>query len=724
MTSVRLPVAAAALLAALAPVVPAQYQPVKADQGRIVLHFLDGALEQSGLELLGLQATADVGDALEESMDGELVAFRIADDADLTVLQADDGTFVPYGVIGGGVSVVGGFVLNSPGTGRSVDFTGFTLHPTEVRNDGPGGDVDPDYFYISEAGDPASRDFVLCYVKVLFAPDEGYSSPTGPGDHEEVPQLRIKAWDLIVTPELGAKLGRPELVGHVLGYGKLDATITPHEGDWQLPEGQNINTPYGGVGDDGDYAGTVLDVKLGILASITQLGHVGTYPNGRAGLSMATTSCNVGDVDVTWQAAMAENHPGIAMQLYRDLDGRFEQVGTSWIKHGFFALSNSQCTTCQHPSNGTFLGVGCSDTYGTSNNGDRFWLGPRDEWDPQAGTWECLGSYFDGTPVDCVRNQTGSGLNAVDHRLEAFDQDLNNTGATYYYEAFYMVNGDQDQQNNIGSRRCTMSWNGSSWSFSTPGTAGNPLVEGPAVERWPDADLSNRGDFGADDGVAVVSVNTTDLGGGQWRYEYALFNWTVDRRIREFSVPYAGNATDFFFHDTDDQAANDWTATKVGKNVTFTFPDVFLPGHKVGGPLELCTLYNFGFTSNRAPVKHDAALRVQDAGAGPVLLAIQTLAPAEVTLSASNLGPAEGETIDLEVRGGQFGALIGVISVNGIPLADPLVLTPAAVPFVGDLASVPLFIPAGLSGLEFGLIAADFDTSVIKLSNLSTLAIQ
>lgn len=716
------PPLAAALLAVLAFDAPAQLQPVVADQGRIALHFLEGILEQEGLELIGLQPTAEAGDAFEENMEGELLAFRLADGADLMVLQDAAGVFVPYGVLGGQVSVEGGFTLSSPGTGRAVDFHGFVLQSAEVRSDGPGGDPDPDYFYVSTAADPDAGDFVLCYVKVLFAPDEGYQAP-GPGDHLEPDQLRIKAWDLIVTPTLAQKLGRPDLAGRVLAYGKLDATFAPHEGDWELPAGQNINTPYeGGSGGDSAALGSVLDVKLGILNSITQLGHTGSFPNGRAGLSMATTSCNVGDVNVTWLAAMNENHPGIAMQLYRDMGGRFEQVGVSWIKHGFFALSNSQCTACQNPSPGTFLGVGCSDTYGTSNNGDRFWLGPRDEWNPHAGTWECTGSYFDGTPVNCIRDENGSGNGPVDHRLEAFDYDLDNDGATYYYEAYYMVNGDQDDDNNIGSRRCTMSWGGSSWSFSTP-SSGNSLVEGPAIERWPDADQVTRGDFGSADGTVIVAVNTTALGGGQWRYEYAVFNWSVDRRFRQFSVPNAGGASNITFHDIDDNASNNWVASTAGKNVTWTFPDVNLSGHKVAGPMEFCTLYNFGFTSNNPPATRNSALRVHDAGPGGKLIAVETQAPAVVALSASDLSPSEGQTIDLEVRGGVFGAMIGVIAVNGISIT-PLILTAVPVPFLGGAANVPLFIPAGLSGLEFDLVAADYDTSVVQLSNISTLAVE
>ncbi|RKY19634.1 MAG: hypothetical protein DRQ55_10100 [Planctomycetota bacterium] len=706
-----------ALAAALAPSPSAQsaaIRPVQTDEGRVVIHFLDDMLIQNDLELFALQETAATGTSFEEAMDGDLMGFNFSDQEHITVLQGRDGEFIPYGVIGGKVTVDGGFMLTSTTTGRTVDFTGFSLAPYEVRSDGPGGEVDPDYFFLSADDGTDEADFLLCYVKVFFKQDEAYS-------HAEPDRLRIKAWDLVVTPALAEKLARPDLIGATLGYGKLDASYVVSTEAWEHPEGQNMFTPNVRESEQAGFEGTLLDVKLGILSSITQLGHVGSFPNGRAGLSMATTSCNVGDVNAVWLAAMNEDHPGIAMQLHRDLNGRFEQVGTSWIKHGFFALSNSQCTPCQNPSGGTFLGVGCSDTYGSSNNGDRFWLGPRDEWDPNEGTWTCEGSYFDGTPVDCIRSTNGSGNGSVNHRLEAFDADLNNPGATYYYEAFYMVNSDQKLDNNIGSRRCTMSWNGNKWNFSTP-SASNSLIEGPAIERWADADMISRAAFKGD-GTVIVAVNTTDLGNGFWRYEYAVMNWTVNRRFRSFSVPSKGALVDPYFHDIDNQAANDWETSTLGANAKWEFNDVMLAGHKVGGPIELATIYNFGFTSKRPPAMRDAVMRVQNDGPGGVLIGIETLAPADVALSASNLSPKENTTINLEVRGGQFGAMVGVIAVAGIPI-DPFLVTPSPVPFVGDLAEIPLFIPAGLSGLDFDMIAADFDTSVERLSNLMTLIIE
>ncbi|HZL99944.1 MAG TPA: hypothetical protein VFD43_06805, partial [Planctomycetota bacterium] len=681
------PVSLSALtaLALLVPALPrpaAQVQVHEVDAGRVALHFEQSLLDDLGLAVTDLVATEAVGDDAVEATEGPLVGFAIDSSSDLLFLSGPEGGFVPYGVLGGSIRALGGFTLESPSTGAAVDLHDFVVHVAEVRNDGPGGVPDPDYFHLSRASVAAQggADFLLCYVKIHYDPD-GLPYGGGPGDHVQ-PVIHIKAWDLIVSPSLARELGRPELSGRLIGSGKIDGLPVGYDGRWSYPPGQNPDTPTqgdGGAGGAGPADATGTDVRLGILSSITSLGHVGTFPAGRVGLSTSTTSCNNGTVQVPWLQPMNENHPGITQSLFRQLGNRFEQVGVAWTKHGFFALANSQCTPCQGGSpNGTFLGIGCSDTYGTSNNGNRFYLGPRDEWNPHTAEWEACGSYFDGVPVDCLRDESGSGLNSVDHRLEAFDYDLNLPGATYYYEASYLVRQDVDKLNNIGSRRCTMSWNGTTWTFTTP-TTDNALLMGPALDRY--GELRTTAGLAPADGNVVLAVQTVDLGGGLHRYEYALYNWDLNRKVRSFSVPTCGNASDFYFHDIDDQTGNDWVPTLQGGNLTWTFPDVNLPGHKVAGPLGYATLYNFGFTSDTPPGPRDAALGIHAPGAGGDLLGVATLAPACLDLSATSLAPAVNTPFSFVLTGGSGFGLFAVIAVNGIPLTSALVLGP--VPFAG-----------------------------------------
>jgi hypothetical protein len=138
-----------------------------------------------------------------------------------------------------------------------------------------------------------------------------------------------------------------------------------------------------------------IDLKLAAIDDLRALGREGAFPNGINGCAFATTACNEGTRQISWQQAMDPDHPFITFLLAREHEGRFEQISDrSYVKHGFFALSSSFCGSCQG-TDGTVLGLGCSDTYSVGNNGDNFWLGPPDEIDPWRGEWDPVCSHFD-----------------------------------------------------------------------------------------------------------------------------------------------------------------------------------------------------------------------------------------------------------------------------------------------------------------------------------------
>ena len=87
------------------------------------------------------------------------------------------------------------------------------------------------------------------------------------------------------------------------------------------------------------------DVIVGELDQVQSYGAVGAM---RA-YSVGTISCNIGDQPLEWedqpQAGFVGNvYPVISGNAYRLLNGRFQQVGQQWLKHGFCALNGNVCS--------------------------------------------------------------------------------------------------------------------------------------------------------------------------------------------------------------------------------------------------------------------------------------------------------------------------------------------------------------------------------------------
>ena len=438
------------------------------------------------------------------------------------------------------------------------------------------------------------------------------------------------------------------------------------------------------------------DVELGILGNIQTLGRQGPFPNGINGLAMSTTSCNPGSVNVPWLAPMQEDHPFISFLAVRESNGRMEQItDRSFVKHGFFALSSSQCTPCQNPSNGSFLGVGCSDTYSVGNNGDNFWLAPPEEIDPWLGEWKAKCSYFDmGNPpvapaqqCDGVRSFTSAqaaALGSVGSRMRILDADLNVPG-TFWYQGHYIIRGEPvaDRFNNPASRRFIPTWSGSTWNTDEPGTQ----LDGSVLQRWSTLDAIDYASNGADDGFVWVAVDVTETAPGTWHYEYAIHNVDNNRGFDALRIPLAPNAnvSNFGFHDVDDDGGNDWTASVQGNELVFSSATNVLPWNMI---------YNVWFDSDTGPLSSQVAVDQAGTGPGADSIALDSLAPLDgtpqiyctpkpssalcvnliLTSDRSN-NPASGASdysVDcFDVQGMKNGLLFGGVS------------GPAAIPFVG-----------------------------------------
>jgi hypothetical protein len=572
--------------------------------GEAIFHFNVPLLRDLGIDL----EVAGVGSDHKEIIAEEPAwAFPIRASSDLQFL-AEHGIALSPGSVTGAARLDGIITLRDRATGKETRLTDLEIaHAAEPDSRPSPMDARPPLHLRS-----AATQLVFCeLVHSMF------------DFRRKAQALQVHYLNARLTDQWARAMGRPDLAGWVVGVGEVRAGAKLLS---STPPSTTLRQPV--------FEGGFLDIGLAGLESIQQVAHAGSFPSGSVALSLVTTACNLGTVDVPWLRPMQEDHPVIHLALYRLLNGRFEQIGVSWMKHGFFAMSGTACSSCPNPSDGTFLAVGCSDIYGISNNSNRTYLGPRGEVNAYAATWECTGSHFAGGVPDCTRRHSSTGHGVLDHRLVAADADLANPGATYYYEAYYIVRGDQKPPNNWGSRRCEMNWSGSVWNFSTPGT-NNPLAEGPALGRW--GELSTAVDVAADDGQVLLAVQTTDLGGGAFHYEYSLLNLNSDRQIRSFSLPVLGvpNITNIGFHDNDANATNDWPVTVENGAITWQ-TDTYAQNPNANA-LVFGYLFNFRFDADAAPAPLDATLGPFKPGAGSEVVAA-TRGPTNSTTAVSEPG--------------------------------------------------------------------------------------
>lgn len=341
------------------------------------------------------------------------------------------------------------------------------------------------------------------------------------------------------------------------------------------------------------------DVVVFDLFDTTKWGDSGT----KTAYSVGTESCNRGDEPVLWVSNTNE-HPVIAQNLYRLKDGRFEQLGQSWLKHGFVSVNGDACDTCQDPFDGSQLGVGCSDPYWASLNGSHGNLGPRSEVNAFTGEFLMPHSSVPDGGVLTGRLQ-----------VETSDVDpLLNSGALYFVEGQYVTQDDAQADNGINNasyRRVTV-------ANDHDLIVQDATVEGePAIVAWseldPEVTLLQQNVPG--EGTFFVAYKVSDNGDGTWRYEYAVFNMNSHRSARSFSVPVNADTviTNGGFRDVDSHSGEpfdttDWAFTvDFGLGVATWSTDTFDVNENANA-LRWGTMYNFWFNADDAPIETTGSL--------------------------------------------------------------------------------------------------------------------
>jgi len=322
--------------------------------------------------------------------------------------------------------------------------------------------------------------------------------------------------------------------------------------------------------------------------------------DGIAAYSFATQSCNSGTGELDWYSSSGSTaHPVIGQNMYRYANGRFEQIGQSWLKHGFCAVNEfeNQCGPCQTTSCDT-LGVGCADTYWATLN------------DGRSGGSKTMINATTGGHVHGGPSPTGN--NATRGRLQVALSDINpalNPGAEYFIEGQYVTFDDADagaDRNNTSYRRLTVN------SISNIDGGGPTIRERPAITAWRDvdSDVTLRSVLNAEDTdkskLYFLAYKVTQRGPSRWDYEYALQNVTSDQSAMSFSLTAApeSSATNISFHDVDYHSGDpydgtDWPGAKNGGEISWS-TDVFSTNPNANA-LRWGTMYNFRFTSNYGP---------------------------------------------------------------------------------------------------------------------------
>ncbi|MFO0855751.1 MAG: hypothetical protein U0640_00160 [Phycisphaerales bacterium] len=357
--------------------------------------------------------------------------------------------------------------------------------------------------------------------------------------------------------------------------------------------------------------GTYTDVIVGDLMDVSNY-TTGAPINGKRAYAVGTTSCNLGTRPLTWiDEGTSVLYPVISQNMYRVNNGRIIQLGQAWLKHGFCALNGTVCSTCPDVPGGhtcDHLDPGCSDPYTSGLNGSQGGLGPKSEVNPSTGAFPANAAVGTSTGDATLRG-----------RLIVNDSDLVTAGDTanalFFVSSIYIHPEDptfNTDNNNSSYRRVSVNQTNKAitlqnttqrqlppifaWRDYGGGLNGNNPVSDPTVVLNP-IDVPNDGRF-------WVGSKVINLGGGQYRFEYAVMNLNSNRGADGFSIPLPPGAvvTNVGFHDVDYhsgeiQDGTDWTSTVSSDSVTWNYPNNQVQDNREN-VLRWDTMYNFWFECN------------------------------------------------------------------------------------------------------------------------------
>ncbi len=542
-------------------------------EGSTAMAFRQDALAEHGVSVA-------VSHASRLDFDASSSALPILSDSTLT-LTVEDRILSGFGA---GEAVHDGAVYFMSSVGE-VELDGFVIRAVWEK--------DAYLLVITSTRDTDDEPLMLLYdVKMAY---DGAGS-----------RLMVESGSVVATQALADRLGAPALAGETIGELAMTAGVIWTGG---LAADHNLS-PIADGNDDGSLRGVPCtgavgaDVIVGVLVgtSNTTAEQIGGAFYDAFGIG--TTSCNVGDAELLWISSNNQ-HPVIGQNFYKLHNGRFVQLGQSWLKHGFTALQQNACSCgCTSSGTGSRLGIGCSDPYGSGLNFGQGSAGPK--WQVNAHT-----GFFTYPPADpSYSGNTARRMHIPVAELIASNQP----GAPLYFgEGHYVTPDDAaagNQNNNASYIAVTVTGSGNDYSFALSGAT----QRGEAgIRAWQDTDASvDEVDLQVPgEGLFIAAAKVIDLGGGIYRYEYAVQNLNSDRSGRSFSIPLPSGVLvqnagfrDIHYWDGDGNGSvnfdgTDWTPTIIpGGSITWNMVDIAGDNDNA---LRWGTMYNFWFETDSGP---------------------------------------------------------------------------------------------------------------------------
>ncbi len=383
------------------------------------------------------------------------------------------------------------------------------------------------------------------------------------------------------------------------------------------------------------------DVVVADLQSVIRYPTTGNVHS----FAIATNACNLGNQRANW-ISYTNQHPVILQGLFRLKSDRFEQIGMAWVKHGFYAVSDSFCRPCLDPTDGSALGVGCSDPYSASLNGVQSIMSPRYLVNAHTG-------YF---PYPW----NGPSPQGQERRLLVKNTDLDpalNPNARYFIEGHYVHPDDcraGTQDNNASYREVLVS-NPAAGQFGLVLSQDWPTQRGrAAVRAWRDADPAvMESDIRVPgEGLMILAAKASPTGTGLYRYNYALQNLNSDRSARSFTVDLPDGAIlsnvgfRYVAHHSGEPIADaPWSTTIAANSITWS--TVAFEVNQFANALRYDLVFTFFFDANIEPGVNKATIGLFKPGV-PSEVAVTTTGPRLELIDCNRNNLADACDLDCE----------------------------------------------------------------------------